>query len=86
MFCYNFMEGITDGKEDFLLVVNLDFLLVHNKNNYSTKTKFMITKPKSKITFTIVIKLDIGNDNLAFDFFHIPSDIHVNIIPTRIKV
>jgi hypothetical protein len=46
----------------------------------------MITKPKSKITFTIVIKLDIGIDNLAFEFLHIPNDIHVNIIPARIKV
>jgi len=46
----------------------------------------MITESKSKITFIIVIKLDIGNDNLTFDFFHIPSDIHVNIILVTIKV
>ncbi len=39
MFCYNFMEGIIDEKEDFLLVVNLDFLLVHDRNNYSTKNE-----------------------------------------------
>jgi hypothetical protein len=33
------MEGIIDEKEDFLLVVNLDFLLVHDRNNYSTKNE-----------------------------------------------
>jgi hypothetical protein len=39
MFCYDFMEGITDEKEDFLLIVDLDFLLVHNRNNYPTKNE-----------------------------------------------
>jgi hypothetical protein len=39
MLCYDFMERVTNEKKDFLLVVNLDFLLVHDKNNYPTKNE-----------------------------------------------
>ncbi len=46
----------------------------------------MIVESKSKITFAVVTELDISNDNLTFDFFHIPSDIHVDIVLARIKI
>ncbi len=46
----------------------------------------MITKLQLEITFAVVTKLDVGNDNLALNFLHIPSDIHIDIVPARIKV
>jgi hypothetical protein len=44
------------------------------------------SKPKSEISFTVVTKLDIGSDNLALDFLHIPNNIHVDIVLARIKI
>jgi hypothetical protein len=81
LFCYNFVNEVTDEEEDVLLVAK--------PNLFTTST---ITLPKPKIFTTMATnattnmhaKIDI--DEPIFDFSHTLNQISIDIMPIRMKV
>lgn len=63
LFCYNFMECVTNKEEDVLLFVDSNSFVIE-----------IITLPKSELEITtiVVTKLDIDNDDITLDFPHAP--------------
>lgn len=71
LFCYNFMEGVTNKEEDVLLFVDSNLFVIEI---------ITLPKPKPKITTIVVTKLDIDNDDITFNFPHTPLETFLLIL------
>jgi hypothetical protein len=91
LFCYNFVNEVTDEEEDVLLVA---------KPNLFTTSTITLPKPKifttmatnattnmhAKIGIDAKIDMKIDIDEPIFDFSHTLNQISIDIMPIRMKV
>jgi hypothetical protein len=75
LFCYDFVNKITDEEEDVLLVVEPYLFAIGT-----------ITLPELKILVTVVDDAKIGTNELIFEFPHTLGEILVDITLVWIKV
>ncbi len=70
LFCFNFMEGVTN-KEDVILFAYSNLFMIKI---------ITLPKPKLEITIIVVTKLDIDNDDITLDFPHTPLETFLLIL------
>jgi len=75
LFCYDFVNGITNEEEDVLLVAKPNLFAIGT-----------ITLPQLKILVTVVDDAKIGTNEPIFEFPHTLGEILVDITLAWIKV